>query len=53
MSSNAFKLRDADDFDQGYNLGYYVGYTSAVYPNLFTRIAYGEGQEICRYLSQF
>ena len=49
MSRNAFKLRDTDEFSEGY----YLGYKSAVYDNLFTGMAYGEGQEIRRYFSQF
>ena len=47
MFRSAFKLRETDDNP------YYQGYTTAVIVNLPSGIAYGEGQETRRYLSNF
>ena len=50
MSKGAFKLRDTDDNTDN---TYYKGYKDAVSDNLPIGIAYGEGQETRRYLSNF
>jgi hypothetical protein len=48
-------MSDTDDltYDQGFGQGLYYGYKIAVLDNLPNGIAYGEGQETRRYLSNF